>query len=304
MPGNIQYFIDLTKSLRMTLRHSLYFEKKGGIILGHRFYYTRQFAQKASVSVRTLRYYDKVGLLSPQQHTSSGYRLYTDEDLFCLQQILALKFLNFSLAEIKVCLQTGPEHLQEVLTMQKAMLFEKRMQLDTIIQAVEQTEKLLRSDQNNWEAIVSVIQVMHMEQQNNWHQKYFSAEQLQQMEALREKSYTEEQRQQLAEWGKGWSEEDQKRADQQWGAVNAELHRLVAEGDDVASPQAQAWAKSYCDLIDQFTHGDAGIAGGLKNFYQAVEQSPATERPIALPYNAQEAEFIQKVVALYRQEHQ
>jgi DNA-binding transcriptional MerR regulator len=61
-----------------------------------------------SVSIRTLRYYDKVGLLSPSQYTEAGYRLYTDADLLRLQQILALKFLGFSLEEIKHCLQIGP----------------------------------------------------------------------------------------------------------------------------------------------------------------------------------------------------
>ena len=62
-----------------------------------RFYQTGQFARKASVTLRTLRYYDSVGLLSPSQVTEAGYRLYTEEDLLTLQNILALKFLGFSL---------------------------------------------------------------------------------------------------------------------------------------------------------------------------------------------------------------
>ncbi len=70
--------------------------------MGQHYYFTGQFAQKAAVSVRTLQYYDKVGLLSPSLYTEAGYRLYTDEDLSSLQQILALKFLGFSLEEIKV----------------------------------------------------------------------------------------------------------------------------------------------------------------------------------------------------------
>ena len=70
--------------------------------MGRRFYHTGQFARKVAVSVRTLRYYDRVGLLRPAQHTEAGYRLYTDADLVRLQQILALKFLGFSLEEIKL----------------------------------------------------------------------------------------------------------------------------------------------------------------------------------------------------------
>ncbi|HEY5002165.1 MAG TPA: MerR family transcriptional regulator, partial [Ktedonobacteraceae bacterium] len=92
--------------------------------MDQRFYHSSQFAQKASVTVRTLRYYDKVGLLSPSLYTESGYRLYTNEDLLRLQNILALKFLGFSLEEIRALLQTGPKRLEEVLAQQKAMMEE------------------------------------------------------------------------------------------------------------------------------------------------------------------------------------
>src|SRR5438105_224203 len=88
--------------------------------LDQQFYHIGQFASKASVSIRTLRYYDSVGLLAPSHYTEAGYRLYTSEDLVSLQQILALKFLGFSLEEIKCCLQAGPKGLPEVLAQQKA----------------------------------------------------------------------------------------------------------------------------------------------------------------------------------------
>src|SRR5436190_19846207 len=114
------------------------FQQKGGNTLDQHFYQSSQFAEKASVSVRTLRYYDKMGLLSPSQYSESGYRLYTDEDLLSLQNILALKFLGFSLDEIRVLLRTGPQRLEEVLAQQKAMLEEKRNQLTTVIQAIEE----------------------------------------------------------------------------------------------------------------------------------------------------------------------
>lgn len=60
-----------------------------------------EIAKKAGVSVRTLRYYDKEGLLSPSAESESGYRLYTDRDLVKLIQILMLKQLGFRLDEIK-----------------------------------------------------------------------------------------------------------------------------------------------------------------------------------------------------------
>src|SRR5215469_14055487 len=123
--------------------------QKGGNNLDQHFYHTGQFAQKAAVSIRTLRFYDKVGLLSPSQYTEAGYRLYTDADFFRLQQILALKFLGFSLEEVKCCLQVGPTALQESLALQKAMMQDKREQLNAIIQAIDEAEKLLQTSQED-----------------------------------------------------------------------------------------------------------------------------------------------------------
>ncbi len=269
--------------------------------MDQRFYHTGQFAHKASVSIRTLRYYDKEGLLSPSQYTESGYRLYTNEDLVNLQQILALKFLGFSLEEIKALLRTAPQRLQDVLAQQKAMMREKRAQLDSIIQAIDETQQLLQADQGNWESIVRVIQVIQMEQNKDWVNKYFTPKQRKQMEELSRKSYTEEDRQRLAEWGKGWSEEDQRIADQQWSAVYTGLKRLVVEGKDPAGPEAQALARQYSDLVAQFTHGDADIEAGLKKWWQHFDELPAQEKPMQAPYGKEEAEFLGQAVKIYRQ---
>lgn len=55
----------------------------------------------AGISIRTLQYYDKIGLLKPSAYSESGYRLYGDEDLKVLQSILLFKALEFPLKEIK-----------------------------------------------------------------------------------------------------------------------------------------------------------------------------------------------------------
>ena len=69
--------------------------------IGDGIYYTSgEFARKANVTIRTLRFYDKQGILKPNKISSSGYRLYTDEDFGRLQKILSLKYLGFSLEEI------------------------------------------------------------------------------------------------------------------------------------------------------------------------------------------------------------
>jgi MerR family transcriptional regulator, thiopeptide resistance regulator len=269
--------------------------------LGQHFYQTSQFAQKASVSVRTLRFYDNVGLLSPSSYTEAGYRLYTEADFSRLQQILALKFLGFSLEEIKQCLQVGPTILQESLALQKSMMQEKKEQLEAIISAIDETEKLLQANTQDWEAIVRVIQVMQMQQTNDWRKKYFTEEQLQKMEELSKRAYTEEDRKKLAEWGKNWSEEDQRIADRKWSELFVELKRLVSAGQDPGSPEAQTLAGRWQDLIHEFTHGDPGISKGLGKWYEGFGEMPTQERPFSMPINEEEGAFIQKALEIYQQ---
>jgi len=267
-------------------------------------YHTGQFAEKASVSVRTLRYYDSVGLLCPAEYTEAGYRLYTDSDLSRLQQILALKFLGFSLEEIRHCLRVGPTSLQESLAQQKAMMRERREQLDTIIAAIDETEKLLAENTVNtddWEPIVKVISVMHMQQTNDWRKKYLTEEQLKAMEELSKKHYTEEQRQLIAERGKNWTEEDQIRATRQWSEVGTELKRLIASGSAPDSPEAQTLVQKWQALVQGFTGGDPGILQGLKNLTSDVRSRPESERPYAMPFSGENEKFLHKALEAQQQ---
>ena len=66
-----------------------------------RAYTVSQLAKMAGVSVRTLHHYDHIGLLKPSSRTSAGYRLYGEQDLLRLQQILFFKELDLPLHEVK-----------------------------------------------------------------------------------------------------------------------------------------------------------------------------------------------------------
>jgi len=160
---------------------------------------------------------------------------------------------------------------------------------------------LLQTNQQEWESIVRVIQVMQMSQTNDWRKKYFSDEQIQQIEEMNKQSYTQEQQAKLAEWGKNWSEEDQRVAMQQWSAVTAELKRLTAAGSDPAGPEAQALAAQWASLISVFTHGDPGIQEGLKTLYTNMAKMPAGERPYPMPYNQEEGAFLRKAIGGYQE---
>lgn len=99
----------------------------------------KEVADLVGVSVRTLHHYDEIGLLIPDQTTESGYRLYSDENLELLQQILFFKELGFSLQTIKEIVHSPTFDRQEALQMHHQMLLEKRRRLDRMIETVAKT---------------------------------------------------------------------------------------------------------------------------------------------------------------------
>lgn len=100
-----------------------------------------QIAKLTGVSIRTLQYYDEIGLLKPSEITSSGYRLYDDDALERLQQILFFKEMDFKLREIKEFVEEPGFDKIEAYKKQKKLLCLKRSRLDKLIELLEKLEK-------------------------------------------------------------------------------------------------------------------------------------------------------------------
>lgn len=94
-------------------------------------------AKLTGVTVRTLHYYDEIGLLPPSEVTSSGYRVYSDADLEVLQQILFFRELDFSLEEIREIMQNPAYEKETALKNQKALLLQKRDRMDRLVALVD-----------------------------------------------------------------------------------------------------------------------------------------------------------------------
>lgn len=100
-----------------------------------------QVAELTGISIRTLQYYDEIGLLKPSKLTRSGYRLYNDEALQRLQQILFFKELDFKLKEIRGILERPDFDRITVFSKQKELLLLKRNRIDKLIQLLSRLEK-------------------------------------------------------------------------------------------------------------------------------------------------------------------
>ena len=213
---------------------------------------TREFAEKAKVTVRTLHHYDRLGLLKPFRRTAKGFRLYGENEFARLQQILTLKFIGFSLAQIKKILANRSFVLAETLELQRDVLQQQVTRIESALAAIERAAEINRQNGAiDWESFNQIIEVINMEQNTEWTRKYYS-------EAAQAKV---EDRKKL------WSPELQERVTKDWNDLTADIEAAIAAGVKPADERAQTLAARWNALIEEFTGGDAEIREGLNKMY-------------------------------------
>lgn len=129
-------------------------------------YYTSgEFARKANVTIRTVRFYDKQGILKPSRVSDAGYRLYTDEDFGRLQKILSLKYLGFSLEEIMaLTINDDAEDIVHSLELQKDLIQKKIRHLEMMERTLNDTFQIVKaSGVIDWNNILNLIHITNME---------------------------------------------------------------------------------------------------------------------------------------------
>lgn len=134
---------------------------------------TGELAKLLKVSVRTIRYYDQIGLVQPSSKTSGGKRQYSKKDIFNLQKILLLKSLNLSLEDSRRVL--AEQSISSILIVHKSLLMNEIKGLN---HALEHTQTLLNlldlEGTVDWEDLISLVQTTQIE--GHW-DRYFSQEQ-------------------------------------------------------------------------------------------------------------------------------
>ena len=102
----------------------------------------KEFAQRTGVSVRTLHYYDEIGLLVPAcVDKSTGYRYYDEKSLLRMQEILFYRELDFSLKSIGQILSSPNYDAKQSLAEQRNLLILKKERLERLISAIDQAMK-------------------------------------------------------------------------------------------------------------------------------------------------------------------
>ena len=151
------------------------------------YYKTGQFAKLANVSERTIRYYDKIGLLKPSFVMENGYRQYSDLDLLKLQKILSLKHLGFSIEEIFPMVMDNT-NLKESFDLQIDLIENKISHLQSLKDALKRASQTLDL---SWNMILSLVQLSNEE--TNIIEQYKNAKNLNDRISLHEKYSTNKQ---------------------------------------------------------------------------------------------------------------
>lgn len=130
------------------------------------YYSSGEFAKMAHITLRTVRYYDKYNLLKPSLVTESGARFYTDRDFAKLQQILLLKYLGFSLDDIKEMIidDTDYHFMLNSLNIQLHLIQDRIEQMLLMEQAIQETAQAIQSKQSiDWSQMLNLIHMTSVE---------------------------------------------------------------------------------------------------------------------------------------------
>lgn len=200
-------------------------------------------ARKMGVTVRTLQYYDKEGLLSPSAESEGGRRLYTNKDMVMLHQILSLKSLGFSLEDIKqrlISLET-PDDVARALTNQANDIRQKIEQLTASLTTIEQLKaEVLQMQTVNFKKYADIIVNLQMKNDSYYLIKQFDDDTLDHIRSQFDK-----------ESGLAFMN--------RFNCLSDEIVQLKEENVPPESERCQQAAKAYWDLITEFTKGDMSM---------------------------------------------
>lgn len=216
-----------------------------------------ELAEVSGVSIRTLHYYDEIGLLRPSARSAAGYRLYRESEVMRLQQILIRRTLGFSLAEIGRALDDPAFDQRAALMAQREALSRRLTDTRGMIDSIDAALQAL-DDKNPFEEKQMTQELFDgfdsAEHEDEVRQRWGGTDAYR-ISSKRVKGYTTED----------WMEYKAEAA-----AIYADLHALMAAGEAPASPAAIGIAERHRLSIDRWFYPCShGMHAGLADMYEA-----------------------------------
>jgi len=217
-------------------------------------YLVKEFAVLTGTTVRTLHHYDRIGLLRPSGRRPNGYRVYTQDDLLRLEQIIALKFLGLSLREIGRILERPSLTVEKSLRVQAGIIAEEARRIERAASALRQVIGRLETDKRvNFNKIIAIIQEIQMseERKKNWTERF----------------YTPEERKEFEEIGKGYTPEQMEAYQRKWEALIEEVKNNL--GADPTGPVGQDLARRWQALFNEAYGGHPNLGKKIGEAYSS-----------------------------------
>lgn len=247
------------------------------------YYSTGEIAKKLHISVRTLRYYDQIGLLVPTFKDDNGKRFYTDEDMLVLEKITILKMLHLSLEDIgKILAKVTIEQLlmahKQSLEEQQEALNESLKNTTTLLNVVHAEGDL------KWEQLMPLIQKAQKraDTEKNWND-FFSE---QEKETLREVLPK--------------MENDDIHI-KKWILLIQRVELCLERGDAPTSKEAQIIAADALLLSEEMFAGNEELANKFFDIRKSEEQSEALN---LYPIKQEVLAFLEQATQIYEQSQQ
>lgn len=207
-----------------------------------------QLAKRTGLTVRTLHHWDELGIVSPRRRSAAGYRLYGEDDVARLLQVMLLRQLGLSLAEVHKSLDDPQHSLPTALRARAVRLRAQIAHEQRLLARLESLAGRLDADADTGAAANDVLETLEMM-------------------TMFEKYYTEEQLATLAERKEQLGAAHIAEVEAEWprliAAVRAAMERGVDPGAEELRPLVQRWQ----ELVRQFTGGDPQIAGAVRKMY-------------------------------------
>ncbi|MEM7578447.1 MAG: MerR family transcriptional regulator [Mastigocoleus sp.] len=198
-----------------------------------------ELAKQTGLSIRTLHYYDEIGLLCPSDRNEIGHRLYSDRDIIRLQQILSLRQLGFALKEIRECLENPDFSLSQVINLHRDRIREQIALSHTLLERLNGVARELETTSEV--AVENLIQVMETITMS---EQYFTPEQQEVIEArFRD-------------------------VEPEWQELITKARLEMSKCTDLNSPSVQELARIWQWSMKSLIRGDRNIYESLVKTYQ------------------------------------
>jgi DNA-binding transcriptional MerR regulator len=211
------------------------------------FWKVGELARETGISIRTLHYYDEIGLLRPSHKSSAGHRHYAAPDIEKLQIIRSLRQLGFPLNEISGFLDRPGWSPLEVIRLHLARIREQIEVQQQLCRKLEAIAGVLdRAQTVSAEEFIGTMEAMTM------FEKYFSKEQLEE----------------LKERGAVVGEDRIREVEAEWPRLIAEVRAEMDKGTDPSDAKVQDLARRWAGLVNEFTGGNPEIARSVATMYR------------------------------------